>query len=621
MRPLSKVSFSRVRRLLPFLSGFRSKLAIIFFLSLSNTILGLLWPIFSKILIDNVLLARNLRLLWILSSIMIAVTLLSYVLGAINRYYYTSVTARVLFNLREHLFEHLQALPMRFHVRAKVGDLLSRLNTDIAEVQSMLTDAAFSFIANIFTLFAATGFLLWLNWKLFLLSLALVPLQLYGVMKFRPLIVNQTRAVRELNATISSFLVESLSAIKFVKLFVAEKIQLVRLSTLGVAFVKAVTRLEMLSYLGSSASTASTFLGSALVTLYGGYLVIEREMTIGSLIAFSAYQLRAFNPLQALIDLYLRMQRAGVSVDRIFEFLDLPIENDGARGGIRLPEVRGEIEFRQVSFSHDPAVPILDDLSFTIPAGGRFTLVGPSGAGKTSIVDLMARLIQPGAGSILLDGQDLQSLDLAWLRNQLVITGHQAFVFHAPMIENLRYACPDASQEQVIAAARAVRLHDFISSLPGGYEPPVGEHGATLSDGQRQRISIARALLKDPKVLILDEALSALDVVSEAEIRAAVERALPGRAVIMITHRLSSIRQEDQVMVLDQGRVLWSGRYGDNPDSLSLKIQGGGERIPQTERGPRTSLRFGQGSLKGSRRPAVLIRRSRTPSNPRSGRS
>src|SRR3984893_11685593 len=397
MRPLSKVSFSRVRRLLPFLSGFRSKLAIIFFLSLSNTILGLLWPIFSKILIDNVLLARNLRLLWILSSIMIAVTLLSYVLGAINRYYYTSVTARVLFNLREHLFEHLQALPMRFHVRAKVGDLLSRLNTDIAEVQSMLTDAAFSFIANVFTLFAATGFLLWLNWKLFLLSLTLVPLQLYGVMKFRPLIVKQTRAVRELNAEISSFLVESLSAIRFIKLFVAEKIQHLRLSALGDAFVKAVTRLEMLSYLGASASTSSTVLGSALVMLYGGYLVIERQMTIGALVAFSAYQARAFNPLQALIDLYLRVQRAGVSVNRIFEFLDLPTESDGATGKLQLPEVRGEIEFRHVSFSHDPAVPILGDLSFKIPAGGRLTIVGPSGAGKTSIVDLMARLIEPGA--------------------------------------------------------------------------------------------------------------------------------------------------------------------------------------------------------------------------------
>ncbi len=275
MRPLSKVSLSRVRRLLPFISGFRYKLAIIFVLSFSNTILGLLGPIFTKILIDDVLQARNLRLLWILSGIMIAVTLVSYVLGAFNRYYYTSVTARVLFNLRQHLFEHLQALPMRFHVRAKVGDLLSRLNTDIAEVQSMLTDAGFNFIANIFTLFAATGFLLWLNWKLFLLSLALVPLQLYGVAKFRPLIVSQTRAVRELNAAISSFLVESLSAIKFVKLFVAEKVQHARLSALGVAFVKSVTRLEMLSYLGSSASAASTFLGSALVTLYGGYMVIE----------------------------------------------------------------------------------------------------------------------------------------------------------------------------------------------------------------------------------------------------------------------------------------------------------------------------------------------------------
>jgi ATP-binding cassette subfamily B protein len=572
MRALSKVRLSRVRRLLPFLAGFRSKLAIIFLLSFSNTILGLLQPIFTKILIDDVLLPRNLRLLWILSGIMIAVTLVSYVLGAFNRYYYTSVTARVLFNLRQHLFEHLQALPMRFHIRAKVGDLLSRLNSDIAEVQSMLTDTGFSFIANVFTLFAATGFLLWLNWKLFLLSLTLVPLQLYGVMKFRPLIVKQTRAVRELNAEISSFLVESLSAIRFIKLFVAEKIQHLRLSALGDAFVKAVTRLEMLSYLGASASTSSTVLGSALVMLYGGYLVIERQMTIGALVAFSAYQARAFNPLQALIDLYLRVQRAGVSVDRIFEFLDLPTESDGATGKVQLPEVRGEIEFRHVSFSHDPAVPILGDLSFKIPAGGRLTIVGPSGAGKTSIVDLMARLIEPGAGTILLDGHDVRTFDLAWLRSQLVVTGHQAFVFHAPMIENLRYACPEASPEQVIAAARAAGLHDFISSLPDGYNNPVGEHGATLSDGQRQRISIARALLKDPKILVLDEALSALDVASEAEIRAAVERALPGRTVIMITHRVSSIRPDDQVMVLDQGRVLWSGRYGDHPDGLSQKI-------------------------------------------------
>jgi ATP-binding cassette, subfamily B, bacterial len=562
MRPLSKQSLSRFRRLLPFISGFRTRLAIIFILSLTNTILGLLWPVFTKILIDDVLQARNLRLLWILTGVMIAVTLGSYVLGAFNRYYYTSVTARVLFNLRQHLFEHLQALPMSFHVRAKVGDLLSRLNTDIAEVQSLLTDAGFSFIANVFTLVAAIGFLVWLNWKLFLLSLAIVPLQLYGVARFRPMIVKQTRIVRELNASISSFLVESLSAIKFIKLFVAEKVQRARLSDFGVDFVRSVTRLEMLSYLGSSASTASTFLGSALVTLYGGYLVIEREMTLGSLIAFSAYQLRAFNPLQALIDLYLRVQRAGVSVDRIFEFLDLPAEYDVAAGKLRPSEVRGEVEFRAVSFSHDPSLPILDEISFKVPAGARLTVVGPSGAGKTTIVDLMTRLIEPAAGAILLDGRDLRALDLAWLRSRVVATGHQAFIFHAPMTENLRYACPEASSEQVIEAARAVGLHDFIITLPQGYDTMVGEHGATLSDGQRQRISIARALLRDPRVLVLDESLSALDVVSEAEIRGAVERLLANRTIVTITHRLSSIRPDDAVIVLDHGRIAYVGRYG-----------------------------------------------------------
>jgi ABC-type bacteriocin/lantibiotic exporter with double-glycine peptidase domain len=562
MRPISKQSLSRFRRLLPFISGFRTRLAIIFVLSLTNTILGLLWPVFTKILIDDVLQARNLRLLWILTGVMIAATLASYVLGAFNRYYYTSVTARVLFNLRQHLFEHLQALPMRFHVRAKVGDLLSRLNTDIAEVQSLLTDAGFSFIANVFTLFAATGFLVWLNWKLFLLSLAIVPLQLYGVMRFRPMIVRQTRIVRELNASISSFLVESLSAIKFIKLFVAEKVQHARLADFGVDFVRSVTRLEMLSYLGSSASTASTFLGSALVTLYGGYMVIEREMTLGSLIAFSAYQLRAFNPLQALIDLYLRVQRAGVSVDRIFEFLDIPAEHEVAPGNLRPGKIPGEVEFRAVSFSHDSSLPILDEISFKVPAGGRLTIVGPSGAGKTTIVDLVTRLIEPAAGAILLDGRDLRTLDLAWVRSRIVATGHQAFVFHAPMIENLRYASPEASAEQVAAAARAIGLHDFITTLPQGYDTMVGEQGATLSDGQRQRISIARALLRDPRVLVLDESLSALDVVSEAEIRGAVERLLADRTIITITHRLSSIRPDDAVIVLDHGRIAYAGRYG-----------------------------------------------------------
>src|SRR5256885_748744 len=241
-------TLSRLRRLIPFVSPFLRRLILVFLLSLFGTLLGLFWPVFPKILIDDVLLARNLHLLFVLSAVMVLATALGYGIGALNRYYYTQITARILFALRQHLFAHLQALALRFHTRAKVGDLLSRLNTDISEVQSVLTDAAFAFVTNVFVLLATVGFLVWLNWRLFLVSLLVVPVQLYAVSKVRPRIVEETRKVRELNAAISSFLVESLSAVKFIKLFTAEGIQLDKLGSLGERFVGVVTRFEMLNY-------------------------------------------------------------------------------------------------------------------------------------------------------------------------------------------------------------------------------------------------------------------------------------------------------------------------------------------------------------------------------------
>jgi ABC-type bacteriocin/lantibiotic exporter with double-glycine peptidase domain len=533
----------------------------------------LLWPVFSKILIDDVLLAKNVRLLFMLSGVMVVVTAVSYLLGALNRYYYTQVTARILFALRQHLFAHLQMLPLRFHTRAKVGDLLSRLNTDIAEIQAVLTDAVFAFVTNLFVLLATVGFLLWLNWQLFLVSIVVVPLQLYGVYKVRPLLVAETRKVRELNADIASFLVESLSAIKFIKLFTAENIQQNRLGSLGEQFVRRVTRFEMLGYLGSSASTAATFLGGALTTLYGGYLVISGEMTIGALVAFSAYQSRAFSPVQALMDLYLRIERAGVSLDRIFEFLDLGKEQEeGAGRGGRPSALQGAVEFRGVSFAYDGGEPLLRDVSFRVPAGGRLTILGPSGTGKTTITDLLARVYEPSGGTILLDGYNVRELDLAWVRNQVVVVSHEPFLFHASFLENLRYADPETPVAEVSAAARAVGLHEFISALPQGYDTFVGERGARLSAGQKQRVALARALLKHPKVLVLDEALSGLDVVSETGVRDALDALMLGRTTIVVTHRLSSVRADDFVLVLDQGRVSWEGRYG-NLAASSAQLQ------------------------------------------------
>ena len=561
---------SRFYRLSPFVKPYIRRIGFIFLLSSFGTVLGLLWPLFTKILIDDVLLARNGSLLFTLCGIMLGVTILGYGIGAVNRYLYTQVTARVLFALRQHLFAHLQKLSLRFHTQVKVGDLLSRLNTDIAEIQSVLTDAAFTFVTNVFVLIATVGFLIWLNWQLFLISLLVVPIQMYGVHKIQPHMVAETRKVRELNASISAFLVESLSAIKFIKQFGVERTQLGRLGRLGEQFVAVVTRFEMLGYIGSTTATATTFLGSTLVTLYGGYLVIEGQMSIGGLVAFSAYQSRAFSPIQVLMGLYLRIERAGVSVDRVFEFLDIGKEyTEPSDGTLQLGDFRGEVEFCDVSFGYhlnatahetDPEL-VLRRVNFRIAAGQRLTVLGPSGTGKSTLVDLLVRLYEPQAGTIRLDGHDVRELDLGWLRQHVVVIGHEPFLFHASILENVSYASPEATREEIVAAVTAAGLHEFVTALPDGYDTTVGERGTRLSAGQRQRIALARAILKKPRILVLDEAMSGLDVESEADVRQALSALMQRCTTLVVTHRFTSLHAEDAVLVLKHGAVEWQGTY------------------------------------------------------------
>jgi ATP-binding cassette subfamily B protein len=269
---------------------------------------------------------------------------------------------------------------------------------------------------------------------------------------------------------------------------------------------------------------------------------MQGQLTIGALIAFSAYQSRAFGPLQALMDLYLRIERAGVSLDRLFEFLDVGKDQVEHKGqGVQPANCRGAVEFREVTFFYDARMPVLQNVSFSASAGERLTILGPSGTGKTTVVDLLVRLYEPTTGTITLDGHKLPELDRAWLRNQVVVVSHDPFLFHASIEENLRYAKPTATRAEVVSAAKIVGLDDLVVMLPEGYETLVGERGTRLSAGQKQRIALARAVLKHPRVLVLDEALSGLDTGSEASLREALAVCMEGRTTITVTHRLSSL--------------------------------------------------------------------------------
>ena len=559
-----KTTVGRFYRLAPFVRPYFRTIALVFVLSTFGTVLGLVWPLFMKILIDDVLVGRDHSLLLRLCGLIAGVTAIGYVVGGINRYLYTRVTANVLFSLRQHLFSHLQGLSVRFHSKNRVGDLLSRLNTDIAEIQGILTDALFTFVTNVFLLLATNAFLIWLNPKLFLVGLIVVPAQIYAVRKVRPYIVTETRKVRELNATISSFLVESLTAIKFIKQFTSEQLQLQRLRKLGEGFVTLVTRYEMLAFIANTSAAATTFVGSILVMLYGGYLVIDGEMSIGALVAFSAYQSRAFGPVQVLMDLYLRIERAAVSVDRVFEFLDVGQEFLEQSGGTlqKVPLI-GKIEFRSVSFHYETDRPIFQDVSFIVPAGRQLTILGVSGAGKSTLTELLIRLHEPHTGSIAIDGSNIRDFDLEWLRRQVLVLGPEPFLFHASIEDNILYGKPEASRAECIAASKTVGLHEIVLPLPEQYESTVGERGTQLSVGQRQRVALARAVLRKPRVLVLDEAMSGLEPASEAELRASLSMTIPDATTIVVTHRVDSVGDREAVLLISGGQVVWQGTCGD----------------------------------------------------------
>jgi ATP-binding cassette subfamily B protein len=553
------IPFAQYKRAFAFVAPYWRGLILVLSLGLFSTAVGLVQPYITRLLIDDALLPRDMHALVKVAALMVAVTVIGFVLNIVSSYNYVRLSTQCLFDMRLVVYRHLQNLSPRFFAKSKMGDIVSRLNNDIGEVQRICSDSLLSVLSNVLFLAGSIVFMVWLNWRLFLTSVALLPVGIFAVRHYQARLTSQTRTLRERSSDLGSFLIETLLGMRLVVASGNEERERAKFRLLNSAFVQSLLSMQVLSFMASALPAAVLALSTAIVFLYGGRLVIHGLLTTGQLVAFMAYHLRLLSPVQNLLGIYTNLLTGGVALGRVFELLDVPIEVKESSNPQVLAAVRGDITFDGVRFRYSQAVPVLDEISFQVPAGSLCAIVGSSGAGKSTIADLLLRFYDPESGAISIDGCDLRSVKLEDLRRNVALVEQSPHLFRATAQENIAYGKPGASLAEIRACARAAAIDDFIQSLPQGYDTIIGERGCTISAGERQRIALARALLRNPSVLIMDEPTAALDAASEAAIVRTLSDTLRSRTVLLITHRISLVEIADLAVVLDAGRIIESG--------------------------------------------------------------
>jgi ATP-binding cassette subfamily B protein len=553
----------------PYVRPQARRLATVLLLSLVSTLVALFVPLLSRDLVDRAMLGRDGGELLRIVGAFLGLTLAGFALNVWSGLAYTRASAEVLFDMRLGVYRHLQRLSPRFYARTPLGEVVSRLNNDVSEVQRVAAETVLASVGNLLFLVGTLAMLGWLAPRLLLVALLFLPPSLWALLHYRRRLVSRVEALRQRSADIGSFLIETLQGMRLVVTANAQEREAARFRDKNTAFVRALLSMQLLGYLSGGLPGLVLAAGSAAVFLVGGQDVISGRLTLGTFVAFMAYQMRLLPPLQALMGLYAGLAAAGVSLGRVRQVLDAAPEVAEAPSPTALASVRGEVEFDDVTFSFDRGAPVLDHVSLRVAPGEVLAVVGPSGGGKSTVADLLLRLFDPDQGAVRLDGHDLRSLRLADLRRHIALVEQAPFLFHATIAENLRYARPEATDDAVRAAADAAGLRDLMARLPDGYATVVGERGAALSAGERQRLAIARALLADPAVLVLDEPTAALDPETERQVLAGYEALMRGRTTILISHRRELAERADRVAVLDGARIVESG------PARTLHAQGG----------------------------------------------
>ncbi len=561
-----KVTRELLQRILGYLKPYRFQFLLVFVIILLSAAIGLLPSIITGKIVDQALVNRDMAKLIQLCLAAFAAVAVSQIVSVLESYINSWISQRIIFDMKNEMYAHLQQMSHAFFTTEKQGDIITRMNTDISGVSTVISGTLTSVVSNAATVITTMVALFSMSWQLAIVGLLVIPLlilpsRLVGNQRFKLLTESQAKN-DEMNQVINETL--SVSGSMLVKLFTREEKEYAN-------FVKVNKEVTDLSLKENRSGQwffvvirMFTQVGPLLIYLAGGFFMIRNidpALTVGTITAVVALINRLYRPVESLLNLSVDFTRSLALFTRIFDYLDRPVTIRNPEHGAKPDLDRQDIVYDHVVFSYSEDKPLLTDVSFTVPGGSMYAIVGPSGSGKSTVVNMIPRLYDALGGSVKIAGVDVKDMDLSWLRSQIGVVTQDTYLFNGTILDNLRYAKEDATMEEIEEACRKASIHDFIMKQPDGYNAQVGNRGLKLSGGEKQRMSIARVILKDPKILILDEATSALDSISESAIQSALETMMEGRTSIVIAHRLSTILKADQILVVADGVIAEQGTH------------------------------------------------------------
>ncbi len=550
------------------------------------TTIGLSQPLLLRVLVDDVLNAgapsstdvearfdllallpvsegdKTAALAWLV-GLLIGINLTVSLLSALRGYIMARIGQRVTYGLRNEVYAHLHALSLSYYTKNETGRIMASVTQDVGRLQDFISDGLQEAIRDVLTLVIICIILFWLNPGLAALVLLPTPLLVWATLRFGRKLHAIYRPLWRRWAGLSALLADTIPGVRVVKAFAQERREVGKFKGRSLDLLRGELRVAWMRSLFGPVMAFVTSIGTIIIWWVGGRDILAGELTLGDFVAFTSYMYRFYGPVESLCRLNHRFQHAATSAERVFDVLDTHPEIIDQAEAATMPPIEGRVEFRGVHFGYEEDKPVLEDLSFAVEPGEMIGLAGHSGAGKSTLINLICRFYEPQEGAVLIDGQDTREVNLRSLRQQIGVVLQDPFLFNGPVADNVAYGHPEASLEEIVAAAKAANAHDFIMDMPDGYDTLVGERGMRVSGGERQRLSIARAILRNPRILILDEATSNVDTQTEAQIQEALERLVQGRTTFAIAHRLSTLKNAHRLLILEKGRLAEIGTHDE----------------------------------------------------------